>query len=172
MRAKESAIVKREEKRFGPKQGKEMEGLSSSMAIAQKTWELENNIIPMDTPGAASSSSAATATNADDSIFYYDEAGQNEFQRDKPWANDPHYFKRVKISALALLKMVVHARSGGTIEVMGLMQGKTDADAIIVMDAFALPVEGTETRVNAQADAYEYMVDYSQTNKQVPSPKP
>ncbi|KAG5038482.1 hypothetical protein JHK86_019322 [Glycine max] len=34
------------------------------------------------------------------------------------------------------------------------------------MDAFALPVEGTKTRVNAQADAYEYMVDYSQTNKQ------
>jgi len=62
--------------------------------------------------------------------------------------------------------MVVHARSGGTIEVMGLMQGKTDADSIIVMDAFVLPVEGTETRVNAQ-DAYEYMVDYSQTNKQV-----
>jgi COP9 signalosome complex subunit 5 len=127
---------------------------SSSSAIAQQTWELENNIIPMETP-------------SDDSIFHYDEAGQAEFQRDKPWANDPHYFKRVKISALALLKMVVHARSGGTIEVMGLMQGKTDADSIIVMDAFALPVEGTETRVNAQADAYEYMVDYSQTNKQV-----
>lgn len=113
----------------------------------------------MDTPTAT--------TNADDSIFYYDEPAQNEFQREKPWVSDPHYFKRVKISALALLKMVVHARSGGTIEVMGLMQGKTDKDAIIVMDAFALPVEGTETRVNAQADAYEYMVDYSQTNKQV-----
>ncbi|WZZ72397.1 hypothetical protein YC2023_083767 [Brassica napus] len=40
---------------------------------------------------------------------------------------------------------------------MGLMQGKTDGDTIIVMDAFALPVEGTETRVNAQTDAYEYM---------------
>lgn len=64
--------------------------------------------------------------------------------------------------------MVVHARSGGTIEIMGLMQGKTDGDTIIVMDAFALPVEGTETRVNAQADAYEYMVEYSQTNKLVP----
>ncbi|XP_039024350.1 COP9 signalosome complex subunit 5b-like [Hibiscus syriacus] len=99
-------------------------------------------------------------------IFYYNEAAQAKFQQEKPWANDPHYFKRVKISALAFLKMVVHARSGGTIEVMGLMQGKTDGDAIIVMDAFALPVEGTETRVNAQADAYEYMVDYSQTNKQ------
>ncbi|KAE8656654.1 COP9 signalosome complex subunit 5 [Hibiscus syriacus] len=124
-------------------------------AIAKKTWELENNIVTVETPDRSS-----------DSIFYYDEAAQAKFQQEKPWANDYHYFKRVKISALALLKMVVHARSGGTIEVMGLMQGKTDGDAIIVMDAFALPVEGTETRVNAQADAYEYMVDYSQTNKQ------
>ncbi|XP_057959964.1 COP9 signalosome complex subunit 5b-like isoform X2 [Malania oleifera] len=130
----------------------------SSASIAQQTWELENNIVTMDN----STSSAADS----DGIFYYDEASQAKFQQEKPWANDPHYFKRVKISALALLKMVVHARSGGTIEVMGLMQGKTDGDAIIVMDAFALPVEGTETRVNAQADAYEYMVDYSQTNKQ------
>lgn len=129
---------------------------TSSASMAQKTWELENNIVSMDAPSADS-----------DSIFFYDEAAQAKFQQEKPWANDPHYFKRVKISALALLKMVVHARSGGNIEVMGLMQGKTDGDAIIVMDAFALPVEGTETRVNAQADAYEYMVDYSQTNKQV-----
>nr|XP_011459046.1 PREDICTED: COP9 signalosome complex subunit 5a-like isoform X1 [Fragaria vesca subsp. vesca] len=129
--------------------------------IAQKTWELENNIVPMDTPPAMSKTDPSA-----DAIFYYDEAAQTKFQQEKPWVNDPHFFKRVKISALALLKMVVHARSGGTIEVMGLMQGKTDGDAIIVMDAFALPVEGTETRVNAQADAYEYMVDYSQTNKQ------
>lgn len=73
-----------------------------------------------------------------------------------------------EIMFCSLDQMVVHARSGGTIEVMGLMQGKTDGDTIIIMDAFALPVEGTETRVNAQADAYEYMVQYSQTNKQVP----
>ncbi|KAM1022598.1 hypothetical protein ACFX15_042710 [Malus domestica] len=131
--------------------------------IAQQTWELENNVIPMDTPPSVAKPKADPTADA---IFYYDEAAQVKFQQEKPWANDPHYFKRVKISALALLKMVVHARSGGTIEVMGLMQGKTDGDAIIVMDAFALPVEGTETRVNAQADAYEYMVDYSQTNKQ------
>ncbi|KAK6129852.1 hypothetical protein DH2020_036438 [Rehmannia glutinosa] len=128
----------------------------SSATIARQTWELENNIV----------ATTDSSSSASDAIFYYDEAAQAKFQQEKPWANDPHYFKRVKISALALLKMVVHARSGGTIEVMGLMQGKTDGDAIIVMDAFALPVEGTETRVNAQADAYEYMVDYSQTNKQ------
>ncbi|XP_015885309.2 COP9 signalosome complex subunit 5a [Ziziphus jujuba] len=138
-----------------------MESFPSSAQIAQQTWELENNIMP-DSP-----STATTRTDASsDAIFYYDDAAQAKSQQEKPWANDPHYFKRVKISALALLKMVVHARSGGTIEVMGLMQGKTDGDAIIVMDAFALPVEGTETRVNAQADAYEYMVDYSQINKQ------
>ncbi|KAG8096952.1 hypothetical protein GUJ93_ZPchr0013g35680 [Zizania palustris] len=44
--------------------------------------------------------------------------------------------------------------------------GKCEGDAIVVMDAFTLPVEGTETRVNAQADAYEYMVEYSTINKQ------
>ncbi|KZV47651.1 hypothetical protein F511_14437 [Dorcoceras hygrometricum] len=102
----------------------------SSEAIARQTWELENNIIS----ASATDSSAA----ASDAIFFYDSAAQEKFQQEKPWANDPHYFKR----------------------------GKTDGDAIIVMDAFALPVEGTETRVNAQADAYEYMVEYSQTNKQ------
>jgi COP9 signalosome complex subunit 5 len=56
--------------------------------------------------------------------------------------------------------MVMHARSGGNIEVMGLMQGKISGDTFIVTDAFRLPVEGTETRVNAQDDANEYMVGY------------
>jgi COP9 signalosome complex subunit 5 len=61
----------------------------------------------------------------------------------------------------------MHARSGGNIEVMGLMQGKIRGDTMIVMDAFALPVEGTETRVNAQAEGYEYMVSYMTTIQQV-----
>lgn len=38
---------------------------------------------------------------------------------------------------------------------------------MIVMDCFALPVEGTETRVNAQAAAYEYMAAYMESSKQV-----
>ena len=78
-----------------------------------------------------------------------------------------HYFKEVKISALALLKMVMHARSGGRLEVMGLMLGKIDGSTMVVMDTFALPVEGTETRVNAQAAAYEYMSTYIESAKQV-----
>ena len=61
----------------------------------------------------------------------------------------------------------MHARSGGNLEVMGLMLGKVDGDTMIVMDAFALPVEGTETRVNAQAAAYEYMAAYTESAKLV-----
>jgi len=83
------------------------------------------------------------------------------------WQCSPHYFSCIKISALALLKMVMHARSGGNLEVMGLLLGKVDGNNMIVMDSFALPVEGTETRVNAQAQAYEYMAAYMEAAKQV-----
>ena len=38
---------------------------------------------------------------------------------------------------------------------------------MVVMDSFALPVEGTETRVNAQAQGYEYMTAYIEAAKQV-----
>jgi len=56
--------------------------------------------------------------------------------------------------------MVAHAKSGGILEVMGMMQGRFVGDTIIIMDAFGLPVEGTETRVNACKDADIYMADY------------
>ncbi|KAI9005302.1 hypothetical protein BC832DRAFT_571063 [Gaertneriomyces semiglobifer] len=121
--------------------------------IAQKRWELENKI--------------TTTDPAQDQIYHYDNAAQQQQLNDRPWKNDPHHFKKVKISAVALIKMVMHARSGGNIEVMGLMQGKVQGDSMIIMDAFALPVEGTETRVNAQAEGYEYMVQYMEKIKEV-----
>ena len=43
---------------------------------------------------------------------------------------------------------------------MGLMQGKISGDTFIVTDAFRLPVEGTETRVNASEEANEYVIQY------------
>ena len=58
-------------------------------------------------------------------------------------------------------------RSGGNLEVMGLLLGKPDGKVIIVMDAFALPVEGTETMVNAQQQGYEYSAAYTEAAKQV-----
>ncbi|XP_067033298.1 COP9 signalosome complex subunit 5-like [Acropora muricata] len=125
---------------------------SGDTAIAFKTWEMSNNI--------------ETLSSVDE-IFKFDRQQQQEILHAKPWQKDPHYFKYIKISALALLKMVMHARSGGNLEVMGLMLGKVDGDTMIVMDAFALPVEGTETRVNAQAAAYEYMAAYTESAKLV-----
>jgi len=117
--------------------------------IAKKTWEMSNDI------------------SETEEIYKFDRQSQQSMQTAKPWEKDPHFFKDIKISALALLKMVIHARSGGNVEVMGLMLGKVDGNVMIVMDAFALPVEGTETRVNAHAQAYEYMTGYLEASKQV-----
>ena len=61
----------------------------------------------------------------------------------------------------------MHARSGGSLEVMGLMQGYILPETFVVTDAFRLPVEGTETRVNAQEEAYKYMVEYLTSCRQL-----
>lgn len=61
----------------------------------------------------------------------------------------------------------MHARSGGQYEIMGLMQGKLDGDTFVVMDAFALPVVGTETRVNAANEANEFMIQYIESSPAV-----
>lgn len=50
---------------------------------------------------------------------------------------------------------------------MGLMLGKIDKDCIIIQSSWALPVEGTETRVNAHSQAYEYMSKYMDDIKAV-----
>lgn len=124
--------------------------------MAYQNFELTNSIIPL---------SSTTL----DSIFAYDNEAQRAILRSQPWKTDPHFFTKVRISAVALLKMVMHARSGGIYEIMGLMQGKIDVAnrTLYVMDGFALPVEGTETRVNAQNEAYEYMVQYLDGSKDV-----
>lgn len=65
--------------------------------------------------------------------------------------------------------MMIHTRAGGIYEVMGTMTGKVDAETrtIYIMDAFALPVQGTETRVNAGDEAYEFMVQWQESSKMV-----
>lgn len=62
---------------------------------------------------------------------------------------------------------VIHARSGVPHEIMGLMQGKVMDNTLVIMDSFALPVQGTETRVNAANEANEYMVEYIQGSEKV-----
>lgn len=99
------------------------------------------------------------------------EAVFNLINKERPWKKDPHHFKKVKISAVALIKMVMHCQSGGDIEVMGLMQGFPQGDTMYVMDAYGLPVEGTETRVNARSDADFFTIDHQDKCKQVDRPE-
>lgn len=85
----------------------------------------------------------------------------------KPWKEDINYFNKCYISSLALMKMCTHAQTGGSIEIMGMLVGKILGHSIIVMDTYRLPVEGTETRVNAQNEAYTYMVEYLTERQQL-----
>ncbi|KAJ2010008.1 COP9 signalosome complex subunit 5, partial [Coemansia sp. S610] len=112
-------------------------------ADALRLFELDNNVVPLST--------------SDEKVYCYDGQLQRDQLDKRPWRTDPRYYRKVEISSIALVKMVMHARSGGDIEVMGLMLGKVVGQTMVVLDAFALPVEGTETRVNAHHESYEYM---------------
>jgi len=127
-------------------------------ASAQAQFEIENKVREVD--------------NAE--IYHWSEEEQEKIFNEKPWKEDNNFFKKVKINAVALIKMVMHSRSGSTgllgnmNEVMGLMKGKVTRDGtFIVMDAFPLPVEGTETRVNAGASANEFMVTFNENCERV-----
>jgi COP9 signalosome complex subunit 5 len=50
---------------------------------------------------------------------------------------------------------------------MGLMQGRVQGDTLVILDSFALPVQGTETRVNAGNEALEYMSQYIESSEKV-----
>ncbi|KAI9468732.1 COP9 signalosome catalytic subunit rri1 [Coemansia sp. RSA 989] len=119
---------------------------SADAESALKLFELENGVVPLH--------------KSDEAIYSFDEDVQQQQAEEAPWKANPHHFQKVQVSSVALVKMVMHARSGGDIEVMGLMLGKVVGSTMIVLDAFALPVEGSETRVNAQSESYEYMAQY------------
>ncbi|KAF2148520.1 COP9 signalosome complex subunit 5 [Myriangium duriaei CBS 260.36] len=127
------------------------------MASALKTWELENAVKLVDPRR--------------DALYSFDSTSQSTIRNAKPWKSDPHYFTSVRISAVALLKMVMHARSGGAIEVMGLMQGKIEDHVFVITDAFRLPVEGTETRVNVLGEGQEYMVAFDTAAREAGRPE-
>jgi COP9 signalosome complex subunit 5 len=102
-----------------------------------------------------------------DHLYITDPEEQRQIIKDAPWKSDPEYFKSVQISVIALIKLVMHAKSGGDIEVMGSLQGRVKDGQLIILDSFALPVEGTETRVSAQNQGYEYMVKYITDSERV-----
>ncbi|KAF2221620.1 COP9 signalosome complex subunit CsnE [Elsinoe ampelina] len=127
------------------------------MESARKTWELENAV--------------RLVNPTRDALCSYDNTAQRALRDARPWKTDPHYFKSARISAVALLKMAIHARSGGSLEIMGLMLGKIEEGTFIITDAYRLPVEGTETRVNAHQEATEYMSNFAQQGREAGRPE-
>jgi len=122
-----------------------------------------NHSQPLDTIEADINTILTHPTSDRANLFYddnYISEINSELGESKPWVKDPNYFQHVHVSSLALLKMAIHARSGGSIEIMGMLTGRIVKNGIVVMDVYPLPVEGTETRVNAQAEGYEFMVQY------------
>ena len=122
--------------------------------VALKRFELENNI-------------------SDKKIFEQTEESIQKLlftgtkAADKPWKKDPNHFNKVMISSVALIKMSMHACAGGNIEVMGCLQGYPIGNTMWIMDVYALPVEASETRVNATSDADFFMIDYNDMTKKV-----
>ncbi|KAI0766290.1 Mov34-domain-containing protein [Irpex lacteus] len=126
--------------------------MAASSSTALRSFSLANDILEV---------------SPQDEIYRFDPVANREINAAQPWVKDPHYFKTCKISAVALIKMVIHARSGVPHEIMGLMQGKVVGNSLVIVDSFALPVQGTETRVNAAEAANEYMVQYIDGSTQV-----
>jgi len=87
------------------------------------------------------------------------------------------FFQKVKISAIAMIKMLINGikapleQNGNTKEVMGCIRGKVMADTFIITDVVALPVEGTETRVNAGYEAQSFLMDYLEFGAKVGKPE-
>ncbi|KAG7927089.1 hypothetical protein KL925_002460 [Ogataea polymorpha] len=96
---------------------------------------------------------------------FYEQSSDNKTLESKAWLTNPHFFHTVHISSLALMKMSLHARSGGSIEIMGMMTGKIFDGNIVVLDSYPLPVQGTESRVNPLNEAYEFMLQFLEHQK-------
>ena len=97
--------------------------------------------------------------------------------RQSTYVNSEHFFKKVKISAIAMIKMLINGikapleENGNTKEVMGCIRGKVSQDAFIITDVVPLPVEGAETHVNAGYEAQAYMLEYLEFGSKVGKPE-
>jgi COP9 signalosome complex subunit 5 len=115
----------------------------------------------------------------DDRLYVYNEEKIAAMRKGLAWMKDPKYFKRVKISPSALVKMMTHSQSGvdkgmkqngKPVEVMGILFGHPDTEdvnSLIVADAQPIPAEGFETKVVYDDDSViNYMISLSEINEE------
>jgi len=107
-----------------------------------------------------------------DNLYAINEEKLGNVRKQKLWTHDPKYFKRVKISPSASIKMMMHGQqgvekgikqNGKPVEVMGLLLGRPDTEdvnSLVITDCYALPIEGFETKVIADDESViNYMIE-------------
>lgn len=88
-------------------------------SVAHKNFDLNNNIesvspsFPLSIINRIQSSLTPLTLDNDqvDDIFKYNKQQQQDILKQRPWKTDPHHFKKVRISAVALIKMVTQTSS-------------------------------------------------------------
>jgi COP9 signalosome complex subunit 5 len=114
-----------------------------------------------------------------DAFYNIDDSDEKALRRARPWASDVNYFNKVYMSASALLKIIMHAKTGqgqagvmgassdNWVEVMGMCAGHVMNNAFIIRDSFALPVDATEVEAALNAESMVYMIDWVKTSRDV-----
>lgn len=135
---------------------------SAASKAARKQWELENNV----------------KTTTDD-FYHVDKEKMKVLDKARPWKTQPNYFTSVRMSALAMIKIVMHAKTGqgkagiisddagNWVEVMGLLQGHYDEGVFIVTDSFAMPVDASEVECSMNEASQLYMINYCTTSERL-----
>lgn len=136
--------------------------LSSNALAELLRWEAANGVIVTDE-------------------FNHIDRDKEEELRNKlrPWREDPIYFKKAFISALALVKIAMHAKTGhgqqgvlstgdgnNWIEVMGMFAGHVVPNAFVIRDSFALPGVASETSVSITDEGMMYLVQWKMSAKE------
>ena len=111
-----------------------------------------------------------------ESQYQYDEEKLKTIKANKPWMSNPTYFKNVKISPSAAIKMQMHTnhgvnkgikKNGKPTEVMGMLVGRPDTEdltSLVIYDAQPLPIEGFETAVVADDEnVINYMIELGES---------
>jgi len=113
-----------------------------------------------------------------DSLYAYNDTAVAKVKLEKLWMGDPKYFRRVKVSPSAAIKMMSHGQSGvekgqargsNPVEVMGFLVGRPDTEdlnCIVISDAQPIPAEGFETRVVMEDETcINYMIQLGESNE-------
>ena len=85
-----------------------------------------------------------------------DDTNPNSIFHDKLWRKDPYYFTTCHISAVVLLQMLLHAKRGEPLEIMGMLRGQTFGREFYIYNVISFPAVGTETLIAIPDDDLTY----------------